>query len=167
MNKNNKILILNSGGTFNKIYNQLNGQLEIQQNNQNIKQILESSKISDCKVDSILYKDSLDINSKDRAKIINYIQKSNFKKIIIIHGTDTINKTAKLIKKKIFDKTIVLTGAMLPFSINPIEATANLIGAYSFIKYKNKKDIYISMHGNTKKYNKIKKNRTLGIFECQ
>ena len=166
MDKNSKILILNTGGTFNKVYNQLNGKLDILKNNENIEKILNLSKIYDCKVESILYKDSLDINKKDRDQIISYIKRSEFEKIIIIHGTDTIDKTAKEIKKNILDKTIVLTGSMVPFSIDPIEATANLISAYSFVKYKNKKEIYIAMHGNIKKYNKIEKNRELGVFEC-
>jgi L-asparaginase len=56
---------------------------------------------------------------------------------------------------------------MVPFSLDEIEATSNLMLAFGYISSKNKKNIYIAMHGNIKKYNKILKNRTLGVFECQ
>jgi len=162
-----KILIINTGGTFNKIYNQLNGNLEIYKKNKSIEEILIASKIKDVRVDGIIYKDSLDITSKDRDKLIKYINNSEYKKILIIHGTDTMNNTALHLAHKIKDKQIVLTGAMIPFSIDPIEGTSNLMMGYGFLKNCKKNNIYISMHGFVKKYNKIKKNRNLGLFECQ
>jgi L-asparaginase len=55
---------------------------------------------------------------------------------------------------------------MQPYSINPIEATSNLMSAYGFLKANTKNNIFISMHGFIKQYKKIRKNRTLGIFEC-
>ncbi len=167
MNKKKEILILNTGGTFNKIYDLINGILVVPKGDRAIKKIIKLSKIYDIKVTGIIYKDSLDINNYDRKKLVNYIKKSKFHKIIIVHGTDTINITAKYLSKYIIDKQIILTGSMVPFSINPIEATSNLMNSYGFLKNNNKSDIYISMHGLIEKHKRIKKNKILGVFECQ
>ncbi len=161
------ILIINTGGTFSKIYNPLNGNLDISNKNSAIKKIIASSKINDVKVSGIIYKDSLDITNKDRDKLVQFINDSKYNKILIVHGTDTMSNTAFYLANKIKNKQIILTGSMIPFSINPIEATSNLILGYGFLKNCKKDNIYISMHGFVKKYNKIKKNKHLGIFECQ
>jgi L-asparaginase len=159
-----KILIINTGGTFNKIYNEIKGTLNIPQNNKTIKQIFKKSKINNVKIVGLLYKDSLNLTQEDRSVLVNYIKKSNYSKIIIIHGTDTIDKTALFLEKHIKNKTIILTGAMKPFEIEPIEATSNLFCAWGFLTNCNKKNIYISMHGLIKKHHKIQKNKQLGIF---
>lgn len=166
MKNNKKILILNTGGTFNKKYNPIDGNLIIPNDNITIETIINKSKINYCDISGVLYKDSLDITNKDRKILIKYIQKSQYKKIIIIHGTDTMDKTAKYIAKHIKNKKVVITGSMVPFSLCKIEATANLLLALGFLQRKVKKNVYISMHGKVKKYNKIYKNRELGIFEC-
>ena len=166
MSKNKNILILNIGGTFSKTYGEINGKLIVPIHNNAVQIILEKSKISNCKVDGLIHKDSLDIDQKDRVLLKNQIEKSDYEKIIVIHGTDTMSKTAKYLAKYIKNKTIILTGAMVPFSIDNIEATSNLMLAFGYISSSNKNNIYIAMHGNVKKYNKIKKNRILGVFEC-
>ncbi|MEA2050090.1 MAG: asparaginase domain-containing protein [Campylobacterota bacterium] len=166
MKNKKKILILNTGGTFNKCYNQYNGKLLVSNSNYYIKKIIkQSTKINKTtKIDGLIYKDSLDITKKDRKELIRYIKKSRFKKIIIVHGTDTIGITAKYLDKKIKNKQIVLVGSMRPFSIEPIEATANLMMAYGFLQNNKKNCIFIGIHGLVKKYNKIEKNRKLGVF---
>jgi L-asparaginase len=164
---NNKILILNTGGTFNKIYNPLIGKLIVPKNNNAIDDILLKSNIYNIKVDNLIYKDSLEINKADRLELVQYIKKSNYNKIIIIHGTDTMNMTAKFLDKNIKTKQIILTGAMIPYSINKIEAISNFMIGYGFLINNNNNNIYISMHGNIKKYTKIKKNYQKGIFKCQ
>jgi len=165
---NDKFLVLNTGGTFNKIYNDITGELVVSKNNNfMIKSILKFSKIDRVTIKSIIHKDSLDMNKKDRKKIIKYIERSKSQYIIIIHGTDTMEKTAKFINKHIKNKVIILTGAMVPYSIDKVEATANFSLAMGFLQGKKiKNDVYIAMHGKVKKYNKIYKNRELGIFEC-
>ena len=165
MNNKKNILILNTGGTFCKVYNELNGTLIVPKDNKSIKSIVKHTKLSDIFIDGLIHKDSLEINKYDRDKLVEYINQSGFKKIIIIHGTDTMNLTASYLDKKIKDKRIILTGSMVPFSINPIEATANLMGAYGFIKNCRNNHIYICMHGLIKKHTKLKKNKTLGVFQ--
>ena len=84
--------------------------------------------------------------------------------IIIVHGTDTMDLTAKYLDEKIKDKTIILIGAMLPISINKIEATLNFASAIGFLNANIKNGIYISMHGSVKNYKKLIKNREIGQF---
>ncbi len=165
MNNLKEILILNTGGTFCKVYNELTGLLEVQSNNNSIESILKISKIYNIKVKGLIYKDSLDITNKDRKKLLDCIKNKYYKKIIIIHGTDTINITAKYLAKNLKQMQIVLTGAMKPFSIEPIEATSNLMSAFGFLQSCNTNNIYISMHGQVKQYKKLKKNKSQGIFE--
>jgi len=160
------ILIINTGGTFNKIYNELNGNLDVEKNNIFIEDILSKAKITDISIAGIIYKDSLDINNTDRIKLTNYIKKSQYDKILIVHGTDTMNISAKFLELNITNKQIVLTGAMIPYSIDGIEATANLLMGYGYLLANHKNGIFISMHGMVKKHTKIKKNKKLGVFQC-
>jgi L-asparaginase len=162
-----KILIINTGGTFSKIYNPISGKLEIPKNNKTIKKIIKHSQISNIKIKGLIYKDSLEFVKKDRKKLSNFIKNTQYKQIIIIHGTDTIDKTASFLDKNIKDKTIVLTGSMIPFSINPIQSVANFMQGFGFLKTYNKNGIYIAMHSHIQNYKFIKKNKKLGIFECQ
>ena len=161
-----KILIINSGGTFNKVYNELNGELEVQKNNDAIEEIVKIAFRNniDITIKGVLHKDSLDLTHEDREVISNLIE--NYEKVLIVHGTDTMDITASYLSKKhLTGKTVVLTGAMKPFSIEPIEATSNLCISLHFLKECNEHDIFIGMHGLVKKYNKINKNRLLGKFE--
>ncbi len=167
MNKKRKILIINTGGTFNKIYNEITGNLIIQKNNKIIKKIFKTSKIYNVKIKGLIYKDSLHINKKDRKKLLRYINKTDFKKIIIVHGTDTVNLTASYLSKNIKNKKIILIGSMKPFNINPIEATSNLMIAYGFLTLCSKNNIYVCMHGLIKKQNKIYKDKKMGVFKLK
>lgn len=166
MDIDNKVLILNTGGTFNKVYEQISGRLIVPKNNKAVESILEKAKIKDVTLKGIIYKDSLDITKMDREILRKYINKCGYKKILIIHGTDTMDKTASYLFKNIKNKQILLTGAMEPYSIDPVEAVSNMMSGYGFLKNCKKEGIYISMHGFVKKYNKITKNRKLGVFEC-
>ena len=162
-----KIIIIDTGGTFNKIYDPIDGKLKIDKTSIAVKTILEKIKVEDYSIKNLIGKDSLDITKKDRKLLADFIKGTQFDKIIIIHGTDTIDTTALFLQHHIKNKTIILTGSMIPFSIDPIEATSNFSIALGFIKQCIKSNIYIAMHGHVKKYDKIKKNKTLGIFECQ
>jgi len=165
----NNITILNTGGTFNKLYDPIDGVLKVQKSNKAIKIIFSNFIKSNQKpnIKGLIYKDSLDITKKDRAKIIKKIDTIKDDKIIIVHGTDTIDLTAKYIQKRVKNKIIILTGAMQPFSIEPIEATANIISAYGYIQNCKKNGVYIAMNGCIKPYKNIKKDRVAGVFICQ
>ena len=159
-----KIIIINTGGTFNKRYNPLSGELVIDTsyalNNIFKKWLLEFDKVID-----IIGKDSLDMNDNDRGEIIETITKAPYSKIVIIHGTDTMDITAEYLDKANLQKQIIITGAMMPYSIDPIEATANLALAFGYIKAIEKNGVYISMNGVVGDYKSVVKNRVLGRFE--
>ncbi|MCT7492115.1 asparaginase [Aliarcobacter cryaerophilus] len=159
-----KITVINTGGTFNKVYNPLSGELEVAKDDKSLEEILSFCHNIDFEVLNIISKDSLEMNDDDRELIVKTIKDCKNEKIIIVHGTDTMDLTAKYLDEKIKDKTIILTGAMLPISINKVEATLNFSQAIGFLNSNIKIGIYISMHGSVKNYKKLIKNRELGKF---
>jgi len=158
------MLILNCGGTFNKKYNPLNGELEVPFDSSAIEKILISS---DYKFDlaGVMFKDSLDIDVNDRKTLAAIIMESKDNHFLLVHGTDTMDKTANFLDTIFDDRVIVLTGAMKPFEIDNVEASLNLGMAIGFLKSKNEFGVYICMSGHIEKWNKIEKNRKLGKFE--
>ncbi len=160
------ILIINSGGTFNKVYNRVTGELEIDKSGDAIEQIAKGW-LTEFKVINVVGKDSLDMTQSDRAKIAETIKGAEENRIILVHGTDTMHLTAQYLSRANLDKRVVLTGAMIPFSINPIEATANLSSAYGYLIQLKKNNIYISMNGRIELYDKLIKNRKGGYFETK
>jgi len=162
-------MIINTGGTFNKKYNPISGMLEVTNNSRVIDRILRNYD-SFILVSNIIGKDSLEFTDKDRQEILNEIKGTLNKNIIVIHGTDTMEKSAQFISDNVDDKNIVFVGSMTPFSIEPIDATLNLGIAMGFLKGKvvsNDKDfnVYICMNGIIDKFNLITKNRKKGAFE--
>jgi len=158
------VLILNSGGTFNKKYNPLTGDMEIPYDNFAIERILQSvdSKYS---LAGVMYKDSLDITIEDRKKLADIIMESSDDTFIIVHGTDTINLSAEFLSEIFNDRKIILVGAMNPFEIDQVEASLNLGIAIGYAKATTKFGIYICMNGFVEFWDKIKKNKKLGKFE--
>jgi len=159
-----KILIINTGGTFNKVYNPLTGNLDIEPTGKAISEIAKAW-LTELKVLNIVAKDSLDMTNSDRELIVRTIQKANEKNIIIVHGTDTMDKTAAFIANANLNKKIILTGAMVPYSIKPVEATSNLSSSYGFLYGLEKKGVFISMNNIIKGYKRVVKNKEKGYFE--
>ena len=159
-----KILIINTGGTFNKVYNPLTGNLDIEPTGKAIKSIAKHW-LSELKIKNIIGKDSLEMTQKDRELIAQTIQNAEETKIIVVHGTDTMDKTADYLNAVNLDKKIILTGAMVPYSIEPVEATANLCSAYGYLIRLEKGGIFISMNGVIKDYKRVVKNKEKGYFE--
>jgi len=159
-----KIVVINTGGTFNKIYNPITGYLEIDKQGKALQEI-EKFWINNFKVINIIGKDSLDIDEKDRAEILETVKACSEKRVIIVHGTDTIDKTAFFLDNAQLGKKIILTGSMVPYSLNPIEATANFASAYGYILGVNQKGVHISMNGRIKNYKRVIKNKEKGYFE--
>ena len=159
-----KITVINTGGTFNKRYNPLTGELEVPKDSLALDEIISYCYNIDFDVLNVISKDSLDMSDADREFIVKTIKNCKNENIIIVHGTDTIDLTASFIDENIKDKTIVLTGAMLPISINKIEATLNFASVIGFLNANIKNGIYISMHGSVKNYKKLIKNREIGQF---
>ncbi len=158
------MLILNSGGTFNKRYNALEGELEVPFDNFAIENIL-STVTAKYNLAGVVYKDSLDMDAKDRKMLADIILHSEDDTFLVVHGTDTMQMTAEFFSEIFDDKKIVLTGAMKPFEIDKVEATLNFGVAYGFLQALQENGVYICMNGHIAKWNKITKNRDLGKFE--
>lgn len=159
-----KITVINTGGTFNKRYNPITGELEVPKDSLALDEIINYCYNIDFEVLNIISKDSLEMSDVDRELIVRTIRNIKNENIIIVHGTDTIDLTAKYLDEKIKDKTIILTGAMFPISINKVEATLNFSQAIGFLNSNCENGIYISMHGSVKNYKNLIKNRELGKF---
>ncbi len=160
-----EILIINTGGTISKKYNPKTGELEVPKDSLALEGVLKYFYNLKYKIKNIIHKDSLDMNDADRLKLSTIIENANQNKILIIHGTDTMDKTAQFLEKRVKDKCIILTGAMVPFSINAVEATANISTAIGYLLECTKTGVYISMHGLVDIHNKIYKNREIGVFQ--
>lgn len=158
------MLILNTGGTFNKVYNKINGVLEIPYNNSALEKILEHCSL-DYNIAGVIYKDSLEMDINDRKLLANIIMESKEDTFIVVHGTDTINITAEFLDEVFDDRKIILLGSMRPFSIDNVEASFNLGVALGFIQNNTNSGVYICMSGFVKPWKEITKNRNLGKFE--
>ncbi len=160
------ILVINTGGTFNKIYDPIRGELTVSKSNRAIESILNTlpAYCDRVTVNGIIFKDSLEMNSKDREALFRMISEAKTDYIVVVHGTDTMDISAEYISDRVNDKKIVFTGAMVPFSIDEVEATANLASALTALPFVSN-GVYISMQGHLLPYDKIRKNRDLGIFE--
>lgn len=156
------IKIIVTGGTIDKKYNQFSGELDFSETH-----IFEMLKLAKCKnncdVKVVIMKDSLDINNQDRQKVLKECLKSKKDKIIITHGTDTIVETAKVLANKIKNKTIVLFGAMIPYSFGKSGAMFNLGFATSAVQLLPH-GVYVAMNGQIFNWNNVKKNKKIGEF---
>lgn len=158
-----KLTIINTGGTFNKIYNPISGLLEVRKDSFLLDDVLKILYNIELEVKNIISKDSLDMTDSDREILVDCIEKSG-ENIIIIHGTDTIDISANFIYQKVKNKKIILTGAMIPMSIDKVDGVVNFASAIGFLNADIKNGVYISMHGSVAEFNKIKKDKIKGKF---
>lgn len=157
------MLIINTGGTFNKRYDPITGNLFVPNDNTAVETILSHMNASiECR--GIIYKDSLEMDDQDRLVLAQTIRQSGEHRIIVVHGTDTMAQSAAAVAELGLAKTIVFTGAMMPFSLQTIEATANLALALGYAQCAEE-GVYIAMQGIAGPYTRVIKNRTLGKFE--
>jgi L-asparaginase len=158
------IQILITGGTFDKSYNHLKGDLYFKKTH--IPEMLERSKSRlNVNVKTLMMIDSLEMTEKDIQLIIDECINSKSKRIIITHGTDTMVRTATKIAKEVKGKTIVLTGAMIPYAFgSSSDGFFNLGSALSFVQVL-KKGVYVAMNGQYFKHDNVKKNIEKGFFE--
>jgi len=161
------VTIINTGGTFNKRYNPIKGQLEVPSDNIALNKIIASCHNVEFEIKNIVSKDSLDMDDNDRQVITNAINETLNDKIIIIHGTDTIDLTSQFLKQQISNKKIVFTGAMVPMSIDEVEATMNFSQALGFLSANVENGIYLSLHGVVVDASKLIKDKSVGKFLIQ
>lgn len=158
-----QVRIIATGGTFDKEYNELTGELFFRQTHLN-----EILKMGRCrlpvKITTLMMKDSLFMTDKDRKEILKTCQKVKEKSLVITHGTDTMEKTAEYLGDKIKNKTIVLTGAMIPYKFGSSDGIFNLASALSFAQALPC-GVYVAMNGKLFNCHDVTKNRKIGVFE--
>lgn len=159
------VRIIATGGTFDKEYNELTGSLFFTKTH--IKEIL---KLGRCKLPVALTKlmliDSLDMAQKHRAAILAACKRAKECSIVITHGTDTMEVTARYLGERIKNKTVVLTGAMIPYKFGSSDGIFNLASALSFAQALPE-GVYVAMNGKLFACNDVKKNKRRGIFETR
>lgn len=152
-----------TGGTFDKEYNELTGQLFFKDSQ--IHEILKLGRSRlDLNVTSLMLMDSLDMTNEHRNIILDSCQKCDENKIVISHGTDTMTETAKYLSDKIPGKTVVITGAMIPYKFGSSDGLFNMGSALAFVQ-SLPAGIYIAMNGRYYDWNNCKKNKQTGFFE--
>ncbi len=157
------IRIFVTGGTFDKEYNELNGQLFFKDTH--IQEILKLGRSRvDTTIRTLMLVDSLEMTDTDRNIIVESCKGAEENKIVITHGTDTLTTTAKVLAENIKDKTIVITGAMIPYKFGSSDGLFNLGSALAFAQTLPT-GIYIAMNGKCFPWDNCKKNRQTGFFE--
>jgi len=157
------IKIIVTGGTFDKEYNPLDGQLYF--NGTHVAEMLKLGRSRlPVHIKTVLMIDSLSMSEADRKKILAECQSSSEDKILITHGTDTMTETAQLLGQHITNKTIVLTGAMVPYAFGSSDGLFNLGSALAFLQTLPP-GVYISMNGRYFHWSNVRKNKEIGLFE--
>jgi len=157
------IKILVTGGTFDKEYDEINGRLYFK--NTHLPELIELGRCKlDIEVRTIMMVDSLDMTEEDRQMILNYCVKSTEEQIIITHGTDTMETTAKVLGEAQLEKTIILTGALIPIKFGSSDGLFNLGSALAFVQTLPH-GVYVAMQGKYFLWKNVRKNRSSGIFE--
>lgn len=155
------VFILTTGGTLDKDYNEIVGDLFI--NTSHVPELLKQARCLDFRSVSALFKDSTEMTNEDRSLILEYCQNIKEKHVVITHGTDTMTDTAEYLASHPTDKTIVLTGAMIPSSFKNSDILFNLGTAIAFSQTLPP-DVYIAMNGKCFNWYNVKKDRDKGVF---
>jgi L-asparaginase len=157
------IRILVTGGTFDKEYNERTGQLYFKDTH--LAEMLERGRSRvPVTIRTVMMVDSLEISDSDRALIVQNCVQAEETKIVITHGTDTMTETAAAVARAITDKTVVLTGAMIPWAFGSSDGLFNLGSALSFVQVLPP-GVYIAMNGKWFPWDRCRKNRERGEFE--
>ncbi len=156
-----KIHIIVTGGTFDKDYDPIKGLLAFKQSH--LDQIIEQVNLTvPYEAEILLLKDSLDFDDNDREQLNKAILNSPHQKIVVIHGTDTMQQNANNLAA--CQKTVVFTGAMRPWALSHSDAEFNLGMAIALVQTLEQ-GVFITMHGQYWPADKVQKNRTIGRFQ--
>ena len=157
------VRILITGGTFDKEYDEINGKLYFKDTH--MREILDLGRSKlDVKIRTLMLLDSLDMTDDDRNVILDNCKRVSESQIVITHGTDTMTDTAKVLAEASMEKTIVITGAMIPYKFGSSDGLFNFGGALAFAQ-SLPHGVYIAMNGRYFDWDKVRKNRNTGVFE--
>lgn len=156
--------ILVTGGTIDKIYHPAEGRLGFDRTH--VLEMLQQARVQVCPdcVETVLLKDSLEMQDADRAAIAAACDRADEKRLLITHGTDTMVETAACLAGRMPGRTIVLTGAMVPFSVSHSDALFNFGFALAAARLLPA-GVYVAMNGTVFPWDRVRKNREGGWFE--
>ncbi|MBI4423628.1 MAG: asparaginase [Elusimicrobia bacterium] len=157
-----KIEILVTGGTFDKEYDELTGRLFFRATH-----LPEMLALGRCglpvAVRRLMMMDSLDMGPRDRRRILDACLRSRSRRIVVTHGTDTMVETARLLGPRVAGKTVVLTGAMVPYKFGSSDGLFNLGSALSFVQTLPP-GVFVAMNGRCLPWDRVRKDRARGVF---
>lgn len=157
------IRVLVTGGTFDKEYDELTGTLHFEATH--LPEMLQRGRcMLEVSVDVLMMIDSLEMQSSHRQRIVQACRDATESQIVITHGTDTMVDTARVLATDVPHKTIVLTGAMVPYAFGSSDGLFNLGSALSFVQTLPP-GVYIAMNGRCFTADNVTKNRQVGVFE--
>lgn len=158
-----KIRLLVTGGTFDKEYNELEGTLYFKDSH-----VREMLGLGRCRLDlelrTLMMIDSLEMTDVDRESILRSCLAPGSDRIVITHGTDTMAETARFLGERVKDRTIVVTGAMVPYTFGSSDGLFNLGSALAFAQ-SLPPGVYVAMNGRYFDWNNVRKVRSTGAFE--
>jgi L-asparaginase len=158
-----KVLLVVTGGTFDKEYDELTGELSFRRTH-----VREMLSLGRCRVPTrvseLMMKDSLVMTAADRRRILAACRRAPERRIVITHGTDTMAETAAVLGRGLSGKTVVLTGAMRPYRFGSSDGLFNLGSALSFSQALPP-GVYIAMNGRVLSWDDARKDRARGVFE--
>ena len=160
-----QIRILVTGGTFDKEYDELTGKLFFRDTH--VQEMLRLGRARlELQVETVMMIDSLDMHDEGRAAIVARCREAPERAIVITHGTDTMVETARALAAGVLDgRTIVLTGAMVPYAFGSSDGLFNLGSALSFVQVLPP-GVYVAMNGRHFRWDQVRKNRDTGVFEA-
>jgi L-asparaginase len=155
--------IIATGGTFDKHYNELNGTLGFAESH--LPEVIKRSRITiPVELEILPLLDSLEMQDADRQRVLASCQQAPEKAIVVVHGTDTMKETAAVLGASPLGKTIVFTGAMIPYSIADSDALFNL-GFATAAAQILPAGVYVAMNGQVFSWDNVTKNKAAGVFQ--
>ena len=157
------IRIIITGGTFDKHYDEIHGELTFKDSHlpEIIRQVRTTIPVN---LETNQLIDSLQMHEENRQRVLEACRNAPESRLVVTHGTDTMTETARVLGEAALDKTIVLTGAMVPYQISGSDALFNLGTAFAAVQFLPR-GVWISMNGRVFAWNKVRKNRAEGVFE--
>ena len=157
--------IIATGGTFDKHYDELEGSLGFADGH--LAQAIWRARITGpTMLEELPFLDSLDMKDADRQRILASCRTSAEAQIVVIHGTDTMRETAEVLGAAAMGKTVVLTGAMIPYEIANSDALFNF-GFAVGVARTLAPGVYVAMNGQVFTWDCVQKNRSAGVFEAR
>jgi L-asparaginase len=157
------IRIFITGGTFDKEYNELKGELYFKDTH--MSELLEKGRSQlPVEIRTLMMVDSLEMTDQDRDLIAHQCNQCEETTIVITHGTDTMTETARVLAQKVKNKTVILTGAMIPIKFGSSDGLFNLGSALAFAQTLPV-GIYVAMNGRYFTWDNVRKNKETGVFE--